>query len=101
MNKSVNKKPYFHRPVVCLSAVAAGTGLAWTSPVLPQIEIKNVTAAEAIKNVTETIVNVAATSEIVNSTVEDIGAKIANITKDQGMLPERSLLCKNLKSRPM
>lgn len=29
--------------LVCMSAVAAGTGLAWTSPVLPQLSAENST----------------------------------------------------------
>lgn len=29
--------------VVCMSAVAAGTGLAWTAPVLPQLDNVNAT----------------------------------------------------------
>ncbi|XP_037943860.1 facilitated trehalose transporter Tret1-2 homolog isoform X2 [Teleopsis dalmanni] len=43
---------YFAASVICLGAVAAGTALAWTSPVLPQISIDP--TAENITNINAT-----------------------------------------------
>ncbi|XP_062125091.1 facilitated trehalose transporter Tret1-2 homolog isoform X2 [Drosophila sulfurigaster albostrigata] len=56
-------RQYLAALVVCLGAVAAGTALAWTSPVLPQISIaENATSV----NVTHAIAN---TTTVNNATI--------------------------------
>ena len=40
--------------LVCLGAVAAGTALAWTSPVLPQISVPDAASNETVNNSTDT-----------------------------------------------
>ncbi|TMW45765.1 hypothetical protein DOY81_009155 [Sarcophaga bullata] len=47
--KTSKKMQYVAALIVCLGAVAAGTALAWTSPVLPQISVPDTASNETVK----------------------------------------------------
>ncbi|XP_017044285.1 facilitated trehalose transporter Tret1-2 homolog isoform X2 [Drosophila ficusphila] len=48
--KTSKTRQYLAAMIICLGAVAAGTALAWTSPVLPQITAANSTATNSTTN---------------------------------------------------
>ncbi|KAH8311309.1 hypothetical protein KR044_005572 [Drosophila immigrans] len=70
--KTSKTRQYLAALVVCLGAVAAGTALAWTSPVLPQLTI-----SAPVVNATHSVVN----ATTVNSTTTVSNATtVSNVT---------------------
>ncbi|KAI8115321.1 hypothetical protein FF38_03879 [Lucilia cuprina] len=52
--KTSKKMQYVAALIVCLGAVSAGTALAWTSPVLPQISAPDTSTNTTVSNSTDT-----------------------------------------------
>ncbi|KAH8407938.1 hypothetical protein KR222_004179 [Zaprionus bogoriensis] len=68
--KTSKTRQYLAALVVCLGAVAAGTALAWTSPVLPQITISpNATSSEIAVAANVTSANATVTTLAANATL--------------------------------
>ncbi|KAH8382581.1 hypothetical protein KR009_004198 [Drosophila setifemur] len=95
MVKTSKKRQYLAALIICLGAFAAGTALAWTSPVLPQIT-PDKSSAESPTNKNFTISHLEISNSTINNTTignTTIGnSTIVNATIANPLIAEPSLV---------